>query len=266
MNKMIVTIFNSEKNAYEGLNALKALQGEGSIALHAAIVIAKDADGQINVKQADDSGPAGTIFGLTTGALLGWLAGPAGIAVGATAGAVTGSLFDLAALGVGEDFLTEVSQNLTPGKVAVVADADEEWVMPLDTRMEALGGGVFRRARGEFIDLKIEQEMAADRAEFADLKAEYRQAVGDAKARLKAKIDAAEKRLDARRTVLTEEINAIARDGEARIHALQEQAAKAKHDMKSKLDKRVASERAAHKARVDKLRQAWKLVKEAAAI
>ena len=47
--------------------------------------------------------------------------------------------------------MDEVSQNLTPGKVAVVADADEEWVTPLDTRMEALGGIVFRRARGEFM-------------------------------------------------------------------------------------------------------------------
>ena len=188
------------------------------------------------------------------------------MAAGAVAGTLTGSLFDFAALGVGEDFLAEVSQNLTAGKVAVVADVDEEWVTPLDTRMEALGGVVFRRARAEFIDAKIEQEIAADRAEFAELKAEYKQAVGEAKAKLKAKIDAAEKRLDARRAVLTEKINAIARDGEARIQALQQQAAKAKQEMKSKLDKRIAHERTVYKARVEKLRQAWKLVKEAAAI
>ena len=264
MNKMIVTIFNDEKNAYEGLKALKTLHTEGSLALHAAVVIAKDAEGRISVKQTDDSGPAGTIFGLTMGALLGLLGGPAGLAVGATAGAVTGSVFDLAALGVGEDFLAEVSQNLTSGKVAVVADVDEEWVTPLDTRMEALGGAVLRRARGEFIDAKIEQEMAADRAEFAELKAEYKQAVGEAKAKMKAKVDAAEKRLDARRAVLTEKINSIARDGEARIQALQEQAAKAKHEVKSKLDKRIAHERTVYKTRVEKLREAWKLVKEAA--
>ena len=266
MNKMIVIIFNDEKNAYEGLKALKALRGEGSLALHAAVVIAKDAGGQISVKQEDTPGPAGTIFGLATGTLIGLLGGPIGMAAGAAAGAVTGSLFDFAALGVGEDFLAEVSQNLTPGKVAVVADADEDWVTPLDTRMEALSGVVFRRARGEFIDAKIEQEIAADRAEFAELKAEYKQSVGDAKAKIKAKIDAAEKRLDARRSFLTEKINAIARDGETRIQALQEQAAKAKHEMKAKLNNRSAQERTAHKARVEKLRQAWKLIKEAAAI
>jgi uncharacterized membrane protein len=266
MNKMIVTIFNDEKNAYEGLKALQALHNEGSLTLHAAVVIAKDAQGRVSVKQTDDPGPAGTIFGLATGSLIGWLGGPLGMAAGAAAGTVMGSVFDLAALGVGEDFLAEISQNLTSGKVAVVADIDEEWVTPLDTRMEALGGAVFRRARAEFIDAKIEQEIAADQAEFAALKAEYRQAVGDAKMKTKAKMEAAEKRLESRRALLTEKINAIAQDGESRIQALQEQAAKAKDELKAKLDKRIAQERTAHNARVEKLRQAWKLIKEAAAI
>jgi Protein of unknown function (DUF1269) len=194
------------------------------------------------------------------------LGGPVGMVAGAMTGTLTGSLFDFAALGVGEDFLAEVSQNLTAGKVAVVADVDEDWVTPLDTRMEALGGVVFRRVRAEFMDAKIEQEIAADSAEFAELKAEYKQAVGDAKAKLKAKIDAAEQRLDARRAILTEKINAIAKDGEARLHTLQQQAAKAKQEMKSKLEKRIVAERTVYQARVEKLRQAWKLIKEAAAI
>jgi hypothetical protein len=34
-----------------------------------------------------------------------------------------------------------------PGKCPVVADVSEEWVTPVDTRMEALGGVVFRTAR-----------------------------------------------------------------------------------------------------------------------
>jgi uncharacterized membrane protein len=266
MNKMIVTVFNDEKNAYEGLKALNALHIEGSLALHAAVVISKDAAGEITVRQEDTPGPAGTIFGLATGTLIGLLGGPLGMAAGAAAGTLTGSIFDLAALGVGEDFLAEVSQNLTVGKVAVVADVDEEWVTPLDTRMEALGGLVFRRARAEFIDAKIEQDIAADRAEFAELKAEYKQAVGDAKAKLKTKIDAAEKRLDARRAVLMDKINAVANDGETRIKALQQQAAKAKSDAKAKLDQRIAEASTKHQARVHKLREAWKLVKEAAAI
>lgn len=266
MNKMIVTVFNNESSAYEGLRAIRGLHSEGSLTLHAAAVITKDVQGQVSVKQADDQGPAGTFFGLATGSLIGLLGGPIGVAVGATAGTITGSIYDLAMVGVGDDFLTEVSQNLTPGKVAVLADVDEEWVTPLDTRMEALGGVVFRRARGEYIDAQIEREMAADRAELAELKAEYKQSVGNAKAKLKAKLDAAEKRFEARRALLKERINAIEREGEAKITALKEQAAKAKGEMRAKLERRIAEERADHKARVEKLSQAWQLVKEAAAI
>jgi uncharacterized membrane protein len=266
MNKMIVTVFGDEKSAYEGLRALKALHAEGSLTLHAAAVIAKDPGGQVSYKQGDDQGPVGTLVGLVTGGLFGMLGGPIGLAVGATAGTLTGSIYDIATLGVGDDFVSEVSQNLTPGRVAVVADIDEEWVTPLDTRMEALGGYVFRRARGEFIDAQIERELATDRAELARLKAEYHEAVGEARAQLNAKVEAAQTRFEARRALIKERIDAVEREGEAKINALEEQAAKAKAEKKAKLEQRIAKERADHKARVVKLRQAWQLVKEAAAV
>jgi uncharacterized membrane protein len=266
MNKMIVTVFDNEKSAYEGLTAIKLLHTEGSLTLQAAAVIVKDTNGGISVKQADDPGPVGTIFGLAAGSLVGLLGGPLGLAVGAATGTVAGSLLDLAALGVGGDFLSEVSENLTPGKVAVVADIDEEWVTPLDTRLEALGGIVFRRARGEFIDAQIERGLETDNAELAKLRAEHTQAVSEAKAKLNAKLDTAEKRVEARRTLIKERIDAIEREGEARIKALQDQAAKALGDKKEKLQRQIARDRANHKARVEKLHQAWQLVKEAAAV
>lgn len=266
MNKMIVTIFNDETSAYQGARALEALHNEGSLTLNAAAVVAKDANGRVTVKEADDQGPVGTFFGLTSGALIGLLGGPIGMAVGATAGVVTGSIYDLATLGVGEDFLNEVSMNLTPGKLAVVADADEEWVTPLNTRMEALGGVVFRRARGEFIDAQLEREIAAERAELDALKAEYQRSVGEAKAKVKAQVDAVQKRFDARRALIMERVDAFERESEAKITALEEQAAKATGEMKANLDARIAEERAKHEARVKKLGTAWQLVKEAAAI
>jgi uncharacterized membrane protein len=266
MNKMIVTIFENEKTAYQGLQALKDLHAEGSLTLHAEVVIAKTTDGQVSVKQADSQGPAGTILGLAAGSLIGLLAGPAGVALGATAGTITGAFVDLAALGVGQDFLAEVSQNLTPGKAAVVADADEEWVTPLDSKMQPLGGIVLRRARADYIDAQIEREAAADRAELAELKAEYKQATGEAKATIKARIDDAHRRLDAKRTALADKIEAFGRAGEARIKTLQAQAVKAKSEMKATLDKRIAEQRADDKVRVEKLRQAWQLVKDAAKI
>jgi hypothetical protein len=132
--------------------------------------------------------------------------------------------------------------------------------------MNALGGVVFRRPRGEFIDAQIEAESAADKAELARLKAERDRAVGEAKANLQAKFKAARNKLRARRDRLGEKLAAIKREGDAKIKALQEQAAKAKGETKTRLEKRLAESRAHHKARMDKLSKAWQLVKEAAEI
>jgi uncharacterized membrane protein len=266
MDKMIVTVFNDERSAYEGAKALRELHEEGSLTLYAFTVIFKDTNGVITVKQAADEGPLGTFGGLATGSLIGLLGGPVGVAVGAVAGTLTGSLFDLARLGVSDDFLTEVSLNLVSNKWSVVAEVDEPWVTPLDTRMDALGGVVFRRGRGEFIDIQIEREIAADKAEFERLETEYKQAVGEAKTQLKLKVDGARKRYQERRELLLKKIDEIEREGEAKIQLLQEQIANATGQAKANLEKRVADERAKHNARVARLRQAWQLVKEAAAI
>jgi uncharacterized membrane protein len=266
MNKMTVVVFNDESGAYEGVKAFKELHWEGSLTRYATAVIAKDATGAVSVKQVADEGPVGTVLGFATGSLIGLLGGPVGLVIGATAGTIGGSVYDLAQLGVGEDFLAEVSQYLSPGKVAVIAEIDEEWITPLDARMESLGGIVFRRARAEFVDAQIEREMAADRAEIAKLKAEYNQAVGEAKANLKAKLETAQNRLEARHDLLEKRIEAIQREGEAKIKSLQEQAAQAKGEVKAKLEKRIAEERADRQLRAEKLSKAWQLVKEAATI
>jgi uncharacterized membrane protein len=266
MDKMIVTVFNDERSAYEGARALRELHEEGSLTLYASTVIFKDANSVITVKQAADEGPFGTFAGLATGSLIGLLGGPVGVAVGAVAGTLSGSLFDLVRVGVSDDFLNEVYLNLVPNKWAVVAEVDETWVTPLDTRMDALSGVVFRRGRGEFMDLQIEREIAADKTEIERLDAEYKQAIGEAKSRLKLKVDAARKRYEDRRELLLKRIEEIEREGDAKIKLMQEQLARATGQAKANLEKRVADERAKHNARVVKLRQAWQLVKEAAAI
>jgi uncharacterized membrane protein len=266
MDKMLVVVFKDESRAYDGSKALRELHAEGSITLYAAAVIAKDAQGKVTVKQGADQGPLGTALGFATGGLIGMLGGPAGLALGAATGSLTGSLYDIAQAGISDDFLSEVSERLLPGKTAVVAEIDEEWITPLDTRMDQLGGTVFRRARGEFIDAQIEREAAADKAELVKLKAERDQAVGETKSKLQARVDAAQKKLQARRDALNERIAAIKSEGDAKIKTLQEQASKAKADTKARLDRRVAETRADHEERVDKLSKAWQLVKSAEAI
>jgi uncharacterized membrane protein/sporulation protein YlmC with PRC-barrel domain len=169
MDKMLVVVFDSELKAYEGSRALQELEGDGSINLYAKAVITRDASGKVEVKQAGDMGPVGTAVGMLTGSLIGLIGGPVGMAIGAYAGSVGGMVYDLGNAGVGEDFLADVEKSLLPGKSAVVAEVWEEWTMPVDARMEALGGVTFRRTRSEVQEDQIERDVAALDAELTEL-------------------------------------------------------------------------------------------------
>ena len=137
-------------------------------------VITKDSGGKLSVKERPDE-LAGTAVGSLVGALVGILGGPAGVIVGMTAGMLLGSISDLLNIGVGTDFLDKVSRDLAPGKAAVIAEIDEDWVTPLNTRMEAIGASVEREWRSDFEEVQIEKETAASKAELAQLKAEMAQ-------------------------------------------------------------------------------------------
>jgi uncharacterized membrane protein len=251
MDKMLVAVFPTESAAYEGSRALSALDQEGSIVLYAAAVIAKDAAGKVSVKQEADQGPLGTTVGVLTGTLLGLIAGPAGAAVGGYLGAVGGGAFDLARMGVGADFLDEVTRSLQPGKVAVVAEINEEWVTPIDSRMERLGGQVLRRARSEIVDTQISSEQAAMKEEIAELKAEAAKATGDAKVRLQKRVDAADARLQGLQGRARSLLDRDRQQLEAKLRVLQERTTKSKDEA-----------RAGYQQWTEKLRKAWERNKE----
>ena len=193
MDRMLVVVFDNEVKAYEGKKALLLLDDEGSISVYAYAVLVKHADGSATVKQGDDSGPLGTLVGTSLGSLIGLLGGPVGLAIGATAGFAAGGFADLNNARIGEDFIDDVTRQLLPNRVALVAEIEEEWVMPLDTRMEAIGGTVFRRALSDVRKTVDDEAVSGMKADFAQLKAEHAQAHADHKAKLQEKLN----RLDA---------------------------------------------------------------------
>ncbi len=99
-------------------------------------------------------------------------------------------MYDLFHAGVSMDFVDEVGASLTPGKAAVIADVDEMWVTPIDTRLAALGGTTFRRFPGEVIDDELIRETDAARLELEQLRAELREASGEAKSNVQKAIEA----------------------------------------------------------------------------
>lgn len=197
MDRMLVVVFDAETKAYEGKRTLLMMENEGSIVIYAYAVIAKNTKGDVTVKQSDDPGPLGTLTGTSLGSVIGILGGPAGVAIGAAAGLLVGSTVDLDNARVGDDFIDDVSKKLTPGKFAVAAEIQEEWTTPVDTRMEAIGGTVFRRALSEVQDIVDDEDTAAMRADIAQMKAEHARAHADRKAKLQEKINQLDSKIQA---------------------------------------------------------------------
>lgn len=256
MERMLAIVFDNESKAYEGSRALNQLDEEGSITIHATAVVKKNADGTVVTEKQEGDFPVRTLGGTAIGSLIGLIGGPAGAGVGAAAGASAGILSDLFVAGVNSGFLADVARTLTPGKCAVVSEVSEEWVTPVDTRMEALGGVVFRAARK---NVEADQ-LAADTAELRDeidqLKKEQAQARADAKAKLQNKIDQLNARLQTKLEQAKQRSEQIRNESEAKIEALKKKAATAQADRKAALNARMAQIRENYEQSEAKLRAA----------
>jgi uncharacterized membrane protein len=262
MDRVVAVVFDDEKQAYEGLRALRDLHRDGSITLYSDAVVAKDASGKLLVREPGES-PAGAIFGLLTGGLVGLLGGPIGVAVGAGTGTMIGAAFDLTRAGISGDFLQDMSEYLLPGKTAVITEVDEDWQAPIDTRMEALGGHVFRHNRIEIEDAYEERQIVAYREELIALEAEHQKASAERKAKIQARIEATRQKLRAKQDQLKTRIETVKREGDAKIESLQQQLKTARDERKQHLEKRLAEIRADYRVRSEKLHQAWELTKSA---
>jgi uncharacterized membrane protein len=265
MSKFVIVIFPSETAAYEGTRAIKQLHAEGSLTLYGMAVLAREASGNLAIKQSVDQEGAGIAAGMLVGGLVGLIGGPAGGALGMGAGALIGSFGDLMNLGIRSDFIETVTSKLKPGKAAVVAEIDEDWMTPLDLRMEGLGGEVIRQWRSDFEDEQIEKEVKEQQADLAALKDEFNRANANAKNAVqkrlqetRAKLEAASKRADAKQRQLEQE-------AEAKRKELEGQLAEAKGEIKAKVEQRLATMKDDHKRRSQLLKQAWSLTKQALA-
>lgn len=195
MEKMLAVVVGDESRAWEARQALKQLADQGCIRLHAQAVIGKNVDGRVEVKQSRQEVPFHAIGGTAVGALVGLLGGPVGFGIGAVTGGLAGSLRDFYEAEVSAEFADDISAALTPGRFAVIADIDEEWVTPIDTRLEHLGGIVFRTPRANFKKEHRARALTNLRAELARYRAELAQESSDRRAKLQAAIDRVKGRL-----------------------------------------------------------------------
>ena len=198
---------------------------EDVIVVYDQAVVARNADGSATVRQSDDPRPIGTLAGTTLGAIIGLLGGPVGAALGAAAGLAVGATVDVDRARISEDFVEDVKQKLLPEKFALVAEIQEDTTTPVDLRMEALGGTVFRRALSEVKHKVHDENIAAMKADLAQMKAEHAAAHADRKAKLQEKINQLDSKIQAQLEKSKQRRQAAEAQAKAKVEFLKARAA-----------------------------------------
>jgi len=265
MSKFIVCVFPNEKKAYEGVHAFKELHAEGSISLYDVLVVERAADGKLSMKERTyDDAFVRSGLGAVVGGLIGVFGGPPGVAIGLTAGGLLGGGHALLRGDVTDEFVEDIVEGMAPGSYAVLAEVQEDWTSPVDTRMEALGGRVLRETRRDATEDLIEKRAETHRAEVDERRA----------ARASRKADNMERKLDdeivqvqarLQRTAekARERLAAGKQELEERVQNLQQQATKAKPDVRQRIGKRITAMRQDFGERERKLSHAIDLAQEA---
>ena len=117
--------------------------------------------------------------------------------------------------------------------------------------MEALGGTVFRTARRSVEHEQYAKDVAAIKADIAQLKAEQAKSQADQKVKLQTKIDNMDKKLHAKLEQAKQTSEQQKKEAKAKADALEKKGAKAKGEAKAKIDARIAEIKAREKKSSD---------------
>lgn len=279
MEKFVAIVFNSEAEAREGAKTLFDLHRNGELAVYAAGIIVKDLHGKVKMQKSTDDGPVGMALGVTIGALVGVLAGPAaiasgaavagsaaavqaaagGVALGSVTGGLAGAYRDLLIRGMDVSFLDIVAVELLPAKAAIVATVDEIWTTPLNARMKAMGGTIYRKARVEILDQEIEAEIMALDRELTYLEEELSHASDDMAADITASLDETKRKLKQKGENAADRIKKLDAELQERLNALDTQLQNAPHKTIGKVEKRKREIQTEFKERTEKLGNAVKI-------
>jgi uncharacterized membrane protein len=161
MEKMIQAVFNSEVEAFKGLQALQQLAAVKDISLGETYVINKDGNGDTAIRSAkDDDQGAGALGGGLIGGLIGLLAGPLGLIVGVAGGMLAGSAGETLRAESVSDYLDVVSSNIPNGTSVLVAHIWEDWETPVNTVLLPLTEQISRYNLDEQVYVPVQTEMS----------------------------------------------------------------------------------------------------------
>lgn len=272
--------FNTLTGADGMFGALKELQNNDFIELLDAVIITKDLNNKVEVRQPLEVGPAkGAAFGALTGAVVGLLGGPGGAIVGFAAGALTGSATGAAleAELPTADIKALALEELDPGDSALVVYIDEIWIDQIEQAAEDFGAAVHRQilsdqrkaereeratVRKEKIDAAYKSWQAKldqQRASITALQQRASTALQADRDALQKQIAQANARLEETHQNILHRLQVWQQQIDADLKALEAEIKRSNAKAKADLDQRVAklqADIAAERQRIDQMEKA----------
>lgn len=239
MKKLLVAVFDRSEEAFDTIVALRDLHRDGDISMYGNVVLEKNSENQVVIKQGQDQTGKSWLLGMLSGSLIGIFAGPAGWAIGTSVGGLTGMFVDLNRAGVDAEFIDEVAGKLEQGMTALVVDLDEGWTVPVDMRVEENNGIVFRRNRSEVVDDQLHRESKAIKQELEEFKDEVEGFGESEKQKAQKHIDTLNKKKEALEHLITQRLDDVKTETANKRHELEKQLESASLKGKNKIVKRI---------------------------
>jgi uncharacterized membrane protein len=148
MASLIAIAYPDAATAEQVREELGRASKEFLVELHDAVVVERDADGKVKLRQTHN--PAGTVAGAggMMGGVIGllFLAPLLGMALGAASGALVGKMTDV---GINDDFMKELGAKLPTGGAALIALGRSDTPERVLERLAPFGGEVIQTSLSE---------------------------------------------------------------------------------------------------------------------
>jgi uncharacterized membrane protein len=160
MTTLVVIGYENEMKAEEVRLTLLKMQKEYLIDLADAVVVVRDAQGKVKLRQMHNLTAAGAISGGFWGALMGliFLNPLFGMAIGAAAGAISGSLRDV---GIDDGFMKNLAQTLKPGTAALCVLVHQMTPDKVVEEIQKFGGTVIKTNLCHENEAKLREALAS---------------------------------------------------------------------------------------------------------
>ena len=160
MPTLVVIGYESEIKAEEVRLALLKLQREYLIDIADAVVVVREQDGKVRLRQLHNLTAAGAASGGFWGTLIGmlFLTPLFGLAVGAAAGAISGALADV---GIEDGFMKQLAQTLKAGTAALCVLVRRATPDKVLDEIKGFGGTVLKTSLSHEDETKLQAALSA---------------------------------------------------------------------------------------------------------